>query len=151
MQSALPLEEKQRQIGLILATMGEIRSSYSYAVLVGEPLAEELSRIQAFTLLVLDEAARLSAGSSIDRHSVSAWKTTLDGVVASLSDRQVYSKAQIARLAAALAAHYPAIGGTFSADERREFHDRIADLVTAETDPALRSIFVDLLRVAGGR
>src|SRR5207237_7743786 len=83
-------EEKQRQVMLVLSTMGEIRAAYDYAVLVGEPLQEELTRVQAFTLLVLDAAVQLSRGEFIEPNRKDAWRTTLLGVFDSLSERSRY-------------------------------------------------------------
>ena len=132
------LADKRLQIATILMAAGEIRSAYNYAVFVGEPLAEELTRVQSFTLAVVDAAARLSQ-SEASASSVSAWRTTLSGVIHSLSEREVYSVEQRARLTAAIAQHYPALHPLLSNDDRRELQRRVRALAMQEKDVALRA------------
>jgi len=138
----LPAKEKRVQIAVILAIAGEFRAAYEYAVLVGEPLQEELTRVQAFTLDVLDAAVR------IDSHPDDARRTTFFGVVDSLADRSRYSDSQIAMLASALALHYPAISRVLAETDRRSIRNRIAKLEAAEADPAVRAAYARLLKVA---
>src|SRR5205823_922803 len=133
-QAPASAEEKQRQITMILSTVGEIRAAYAYAVMVGEPLQEELTRIRAFTLLLLDAAVRLS-GDTVDAQRQTAWRTTFFGIVDSLSERKTYSNTQIAALSAALAVHYPVICRIFPNIDRRDFRDFIAKLSAAEDHP----------------
>jgi hypothetical protein len=140
-------EEKQRQITMVLSTMGEIRASYAYAVLVGEPLSEELARVQAFTLVVLDAAIRLSAGT-IDPSRKKAWRTTFFGIADSLADHGRYSTAQIAALSTALATHYPEISGILAQGDRRAFRDRVGRLLAAEQDSDARAAYARLLEVS---
>jgi hypothetical protein len=142
--SAESIDEKQRQITTVLSVIGEIRAAYGYAVLVGEPLQEELTRVQAFTLDVLDSAIR------IDARRDDAWRTTFFGIVESLSERSRYSSRQIATLATALAAHYPAIGRILADADRRDFRNRVGRLAAIEGDPTVRTAYTQLLRVSKG-
>jgi hypothetical protein len=131
------LADKRLQIATILMAAGEIRSAYNYAVFVGEPLAEELTRVQSFTLSVVDAAAQLAQGEA-SASSVSAWSTTLSGVIHSLSERDIYSIEQRSRLTAAIAQHYPALHPLLSAADRRELQQRVSALAIEEEDMALR-------------
>jgi hypothetical protein len=128
-------DEKRRNLEIILATLGEIRAAYNYALFVGEPLQEELSRIQAFTLFVMDRAIALA---SAGRACSSACGTALRTVVDSLSRRDVFSKEQMLSLTAALAKHYPGIGPVLSMQDRQELKDELGLLAAREEDPALR-------------
>jgi hypothetical protein len=136
-----PKEEKRKLLAIILATLGEIRAAYNYAVFVGEPLQEELARIQAFTLFVMDNAVALAE----PRPDCSACTTALGGVVESLSARETFSKAQILALSKALQAHYPGISPVLSSRQRRELRARVSHLAAAEQDPALRESHRKLL------
>src|SRR5688572_5664220 len=88
LEGSMAQERKRADLALILATMGEIRAAYNYALFVGEPLSEELTRIQSFMLFLIELAVRLEsdAGSGVSAAAASAWKTTLWNVVASLSE-----------------------------------------------------------------
>jgi len=143
--SASSDDEKLRQITSVLSTMGEIRAAYAYEVTVGETLVEELTRIQSFTLLVLDTAVQLSRGDFTDRRRREAWRTTLLGVVDSLAERSKYSSGQIVELASALAVHYPAISGILADRERRDFEHRIHMLADSEPDPGIKMAYAQLL------
>jgi hypothetical protein len=132
------LADKRLQIATILMAAGEIRSAYNYAVFVGEPLTEELTRVQDFTLAVIDAAARLSQGEA-GASSVSAWRTTVSGVMHSLGERNVYSTDQRARLTEAIARCYPALYALLDGADRRALSQRMGELAMAETDPDLRA------------
>jgi hypothetical protein len=107
-------------------------------VFVGEPLSEELTRVQDFTLAVVDAAARLSQGEA-GATSISAWLTTLSGVMHSLGERHIYSTDQRTRLTEAIARCYPALHALLDDADRRALSQRMAELSMAETDPALRA------------
>lgn len=145
--SDLPLEEKRLQIAIILAVMGETRAAYNYAVLIGEPLQEELVRVQSFTLDLLTAAIRLTPTAPSDRRD--AWSTTYLGVVQSLGERNIYSTTQLASLAVALARHYPVASRILSTADRYDVENRIARMLAAETDPALRTAYAQLLQTIG--
>jgi hypothetical protein len=135
-------EEKQRNVAIILATVGEIRGAYNYAVFVGEPLQEELARIQAFTLFVMDNAFGLEQ----PRHDCSsACKTALRGVVESLSAHAIYSREQILSLSEALERHYPSISPMLSSRDREDLRAQIIRIAAAEQDPTLRKAHQKLL------
>jgi hypothetical protein len=136
-ESPASLADKRLQIATILMAAGEIRSAYNYAVFVGEPLSEELTRVQSFTLAVVDAAARLAQGEA-SASSVSAWRTTLSGVIHSLGEREIYSIEQRTRLTAAIAQHYPALHPLLSDDDRRDLQRRVSALAIEEEDVSLR-------------
>jgi hypothetical protein len=139
-------EEKRRNLAIILATMGEIRAAYNYAVFVGEPLQEELARVQAFTLLVMGSAV----GFERPRPDCSsACKTALRGVIESLSAHAIFSREQILSLAEALETHYPSIGPLLAEDERRALKAQISRIAAAEQDPTLREAQQRLLGTIG--
>jgi len=139
-------EEKRRNLAIILATMGEIRAAYNYAVFVGEPLQEELARVQAFTLLVMDSAVGLERPRP---DCSSACKTALHGVIESLSAHAIFSREQILSLAEALERHYPSIGSVLSPEERKALEAQISRIAAAEQDPTLREAQQRLLGTMG--
>jgi hypothetical protein len=136
-EGSASLADKRMQIATILMAAGEIRSAYNYAVYVGEPLSEELTRIQSFTLFVVDAAARLSNGGA-SATSVSAWRTTLFGVMHSLGERTTYSTEQRIQLTEAIARHYPALRALLGDSDRRELSRRMSELAMEEEDAGLR-------------
>ena len=140
--------EKLRRVALILSITGEARGAYNYAVGVGEPLTEELTQVQVFALFLVDVSVRLATASPGGSPRNAAWKTTLFGVVQSLSERDTYSYAQRRTLADAIAQHYPGIGMALDAAERREFRHSVEILLAAETDADMRAAHVRLLRAA---
>jgi hypothetical protein len=71
-ESDLSLEEKRGELAVILSTMGEVRAAYAYALYVGEPLQEELTRIRSFMLFLIDQAVGLSGGRG-DPAARSVW------------------------------------------------------------------------------
>jgi hypothetical protein len=152
LEGSMPQERKRADLALILATMGEIRAAYNYALFVGEPLSEELTRIQSFMLFLIDLAVRLESdgGSGASTAAASAWKTTLWNVVASLSEQNVYSGEQIASLANALNSHYPRISTLLSDADKQRFRAHIGELAARQPDSAARQAQRRLLRTALG-
>jgi hypothetical protein len=138
--------EKRRNVAIILATIGEIRGAYNYAVFVGEPLQEELARVQAFTLFVMDNAVGLETPRP---DCSSACRTALRGVIESLSPHGIFSREQILSLAAALERHYPSIAPVLSSDERKDLRAQVSRIAAAERDPALREAHQRLLGTIG--
>jgi hypothetical protein len=141
-------EQKRVRIAMILATMGEIRAAYGYAVFVGEPLQEELMRVQSFMLFLIDVAVRLENRAGPAAAGKQAWKTTLWNVVGSLSERDTYSGLQIASLSSALHVHYPQISVILSDPDKQKFRARIGEAAAAETDAAARKAHLQLLYTA---
>jgi hypothetical protein len=139
-------EEKRRNVAIILATLGEIRSAYNYAVFVGEPLQEELARVQAFTLFVMDNAVGLESPRP---ECSSACRTALRGVIESLSAHGIFSIEQILSLAEALEKHYPSIAPVLSPGERKDLRAQISRIAAAERDPTLREAHQRLLGAIG--
>jgi hypothetical protein len=103
-------DDTKRRLALdqVLAAVGAARASYYYAVRVGEPLSEELTRIQIFYLELLGELFALPGMPDLTA-THPAWRTSLMSVVDALSERDIYSDKQTLKLARALADHFAAI------------------------------------------
>ena len=123
--------EKQRQLQMILAAMGGVRGAYNLALMIGEPLQEELTRVQIFHLYLIGVVAEFEEDIATAR-SAPAMKTALLGVIQSLSE-EVYSPAQIASLSDAAARRYPAVNKLFTARERTLLRARIEALHAKQT------------------
>jgi hypothetical protein len=147
-QSSASYEQKRIHIAKIMATMGEIRAAYGYAVFVGEPLQEELAQIQSFMLFLINAAIKLKNGMGITSSGNHAWKTAIWNVVGSLSERETYSSRQIASLSAALDLNYPEISSILSDADKRKFRLRIGEIAAAESDGGAREAHLQLLRTA---
>lgn len=150
-ESGASPEEKRRHITMILMTLGEIRASYTYAVTVGEPLQEESAELQSFVLFVLDTALRLSDGIAIDPQRRDSWRTTLLGVVQSLSEGHVYSAKQRAALSLAIAGYYPELRFLLAEADKREISNRIGKLLIDDRDQEVRAAHAELLRAINAR
>ena len=143
LESNASKDEKRSELAVILSTMGEIRAAYAYALYVGEPLQEELTRIRAFMLFLIDQAIGLGEGRGDP--AASAWKTTLWNVVESLSERDVYSAEQVAILSETLAAHYNQLSAILADSDRLRLRSRIETLAASEKDPAARAAHLRLI------
>ncbi|MEQ1523870.1 MAG: hypothetical protein ABL936_21620 [Aestuariivirga sp.] len=117
-QTSVSNDEKLRQLRIILAVLGSYRAAYNVAVIVGEPLQQELTLVQIHTLEVADAVAKLVLLSHADEGSSTAWATLLEGVVESAGDSKRYSSIQRTLMADAVTLHYPAIAAVLSGDER---------------------------------
>lgn len=135
--------EKLAELGLMLSALGSIRAAYNISVQVGEPLAEELTRIQIFTLVVLDDAQRLSR--AVGQAPSEAWSTTIGGVIASLGESAVYTTAQRRELADALSEHMSALSPLLSKKAKEQAMDKVGTQAAGESDAALRSALNRLL------
>ncbi len=124
--------EKQRRLRLILATMGNIRASYNLAVIIGEPLQEELTRVQVFHLYLVGVVADLEDNIASARGGP-AMKTAWLGVVRSLGEGDVYSPVQITALSDAAARRYLSIRELFTSRERTLLLGRIEALQAKQT------------------
>jgi hypothetical protein len=144
-ESGASLDEKRGELAVILSTMGEIRAAYAYALYVGEPLQEELTRIRSFMLFLIDESVGLGGGRGDP--VASAWRTTLWNVVESMSERQVYSASQVAALSDAVAAHFPQLSAILTDTDRQKLRQRIAVSAAAERDEGVREAYLRLLEV----
>ncbi len=121
-------DEKLRQLRIILAVLGAYRAAYNVAVIVGEPLAQELTLVQVHTLEVADAVAKLVPLSPADEGSSTAWATLVAGVIESVGDSKVYSPAQRAIMADAVTLHYPAIAAVLAEDERQRLDEAIKQM-----------------------
>jgi hypothetical protein len=137
-EASIPDDEKLRQLRIILAMLGEYRAAYNSAVIVGEPLEEELTLVQAYTLQVADHVAGLLRTSPDSGGSPAAWATLIEGVIESVGDDKLYSPAQSATLADAIAVHYPAIAALLPENERRRLRAQVLKLSDASSDAPLR-------------
>ncbi len=124
--------EKQRQLQMILAAMGGIRGAYNLALMIGEPLREELVRVQIFHLYLIGVVAEFEEDVAAARGGP-AMKTAWLGVIQSLSEEGMYSTAQIAALSDAAARRYPSIRELFTARERTMLRGRIEALQAKQT------------------
>jgi hypothetical protein len=124
-------DEKLRQLRIILAVLGAYRAAYNVAVIVGEPLAQELTLVQVHTLEVAEAVAKLVRLSPADEGSSTAWATLVAGVIESAGDSKVYSPAQRAIMANAVTLHYPAIAAVLAEDERRRLDEAVKQMKAA--------------------
>jgi hypothetical protein len=124
-------DEKLRQLRIILAVLGAYRAAYNVAVIVGEPLEQELTLVQVHTLEVAEAVAKLVRLSPVDEGSSTAWATLVEGVVESVGDSKVYSSAQRTIMANAVILHYPAIAAVLAKDERRRLDKAVKQMKAA--------------------
>ena len=129
--AAISNEEKLRQLRIILAVLGAYRAAYNVAVIVGEPLEQELTLVQVHTLEVAEAVAKLVRLSPADEGSSTAWATLVAGVIESVGDSKVYSPAQRAIMADAVTLHYPAIAAVLVEDERQRLDEAIKQMQRA--------------------
>lgn len=114
-QAPISNDEKLRQLRIILAILGSYRAAYNVAVIVGEPLQQELTLVQVHTLEVAAAVARLIKPGD---GAATAWATLVEGVIISVGDSGTYSSAQRTLMANAITLHYPAISAVLSGNER---------------------------------
>jgi len=126
--------EKRHQLQLILATMGSIRGSYNLAVIIGEPLQEELTRVQVFHLYLVGVVADFEEDIAT-APGAPAMKTAWLGVMRSLGEGDVYSPAQIATLSDAAARRYPSLRDLFTVRERTLLRGRVEALQAKQASP----------------
>jgi hypothetical protein len=130
-------DEKLRQLRIILAILGSYRAAYNVAVIVGEPLQQELTLVQVHTLEVVAAVARLIRASPGNDSAATAWATLVEGVIISLGDRTLYSPAQSILMAEAITLHYPAIAAVLPEDERLRLQARALKLDDASDNEVL--------------
>ena len=124
-------EEKLRQLRIILAVLGAYRAAYNVAVIVGEPLEQELTLIQVHSLQVAEAVAKLVRLSPESDGAQSAWATLVEGVIESVGDSKRYSRIQRTSMADAISLHYPAIAGVLSENERRRLDEELKQMKQA--------------------
>ena len=117
--------EKLRQLRIILAVLGAYRAAYNVAVIVGEPLQQELTLVQVHSLEVADAVAKLVRLSPESDGAQSAWATLVEGVIESVGDSKLYSSDQRTLLAEAITLHYPAIAAVLAENDRRHLDEAI--------------------------
>ena len=143
-------DDKKTGIAIIMAAVGNMRAAYNYQVRNGEPLQEELVRVQIFSLDVIGAWIDLSP-SAIHFGSLSGrrdtWKTTLLGVVRSLSEQDIYSTEQVITLADALAGRYEKFHTILTTDEKQRLIAQLHDSAKSEQNKTLQDARYRLLRV----
>jgi hypothetical protein len=130
-------DEKLRQLRIILAVLGAYRAAYNVAVIVGEPLQQELTLVQVHTLEVAAAVARLMRTSPGNDGAATAWATLVEGVIISVGDSEHYSPAQSILMADAITLHYPAIAAVLPEDERLRLRARALKLGDASGNEIL--------------
>ena len=124
-QASVSNDEKLSQLRIILAILGSYRAAYNVAVIVGEPLQQELTLVQVHTLEVADAVAKLVRLSNADEGSSTAWATLVEGVIESVGDSKRYSSIQRTVMADAVTLHYPAIAAVLSGNERHRLDEAL--------------------------
>lgn len=130
-------DEKLRQLRIILAVLGAYRAAYNVAVIVGEPLQQELTLVQVHTLEVAAAVARRIKTSPESDGAATAWATLVEGIIISLGDRALYSPAQSILMVEAITLHYPAISAVLPEDERLRLRTRALKLDDAGDNEVL--------------
>ena len=130
-------DEKLRQLRIILAVLGAYRAAYNVAVIVGEPLQQELTLVQVHSLEVAAAVARLMRTSPGSDSAATAWATLVEGVIISVGDQKLYSPAQSILMADALSLHYPAIAAVLPAEERLRLRAQALKLGNATDNEVL--------------
>ncbi len=136
-QAPVSNDEKLRQLRIILAILGSYRAAYNVAVIVGEPLQQELTLVQIHTLEVAAAVARLMRMTAGGDGAATAWATLIEGVIISVGDRELYSPAQSILMADAISLHYPAIAKVLPDDERLRLRARALELGDASGNEVL--------------
>jgi hypothetical protein len=127
-QAPVSNDEKLRQLRIILAVLGSYRAAYNVAVIVGEPLQQELTLVQIHTLEVAAAVARLIKSGD---GAATAWATLVEGVIISVGDSETYSPAQRTLMANAITLHYPAISAVLSGADRRRLDEALKQMKLA--------------------
>ena len=123
-------DEKLRHLRIILASLGSFRAAYEVAVMVGEPLQQELAAVQAYSLSAADTEAGLDS-----QDGKAAWATLVAGVLDSISDTGRYTPSQAMLMADAITKHYPVISTALSAQDRERLRAKVQNVVP-KTDNA---------------
>lgn len=149
----LSVEEKRRDILIILSATGEFRGRYGYAVALGDNVTNELIQLQIFRLYLIDRLTTLkvtavATGCFADQQGCTgAVATALFGTLDTLSETQSFTQDQLMPLARAFAAHYPAISPALGLEERAIITGRLGKMAGA-ADPDLRVVLEIILREA---
>jgi hypothetical protein len=131
----------------VLAAMGAARASYYYAVRVGEPLSEELTRVQIFYLELLDALFSLPGTPDLSA-THPAWRTSLMSVVDALSERDIYDRKQTLRLASTLANRFAAVAAVLKPGDGAALSRQFETMARDAVDPDLRAVFSRLGGIA---
>lgn len=133
---AKPVDEKRRQILLILSTTGEFRGRYGYAVALGDDVQSELIEIQMFRLYLMGRLVSLDSTQSC---CSSAIATALLGTLDTLAEARDFPAGQVITLIRRLAKAYPAIRPGLAEPQHEAIAARLDGLMASATDPALKA------------
>ncbi len=118
-QASVSNDEKLRQLRIILAMLGSYRAAYNVAVIVGEPLQQELTLVQVHTLEVADAVATswcaCHTPMKAPRPPGPRWLRVLLNRLATAS---AIHPSSAPLMADAVTLHYPAIAAVLSGNER---------------------------------
>ena len=146
-KSAISNDEKLSELRIILASLGAYRASYEVAVMVGEPLEQELAMVQTFSLLVAETEIGLTRAPLELQSKHAAWATMVAGVIDSIADTERYSSRQGVILAEAVARHYPAIASALPEADRQRLRSKALDLPVKTSDAELLRALVQMKNV----
>jgi hypothetical protein len=145
LEADTPIAVKRQRIAKILSILGEVRAAYNYQVVMGEPLAEELTEVQLFSLDVIALSIALSMSPTGDVRQQPAWTTSFLGFVQSLGERQIYGREQRLALLAALEQHYEIIRPALSERDKSTLNSELQQIAQTETDATLAARFTEWL------
>jgi hypothetical protein len=140
-------DEKLHELRIILAVLGAYRAAYNVAVIIGEPLEQELTLVQAHSLEVAGTLASLMRKPPDAGGASSAWATLVEGVIASIGDSEHYSPAQSMILAEAVTPHYPAIAAALTREDRRRLRAQALALKPEQGNATQRDALARMKRV----
>jgi hypothetical protein len=147
--SAAP-EQKLNELRMILALLGAFRAEYNTAVIVGEPLEQELTLVQAYTLSVAAAAAGMMRTAHDDGAGTSSWTTMLEGMIQSVGERERYTPAQSIVLAKALTLNYPEIARVLPPRDRERLIREARKLRLDDGQPQLTEAIVRMTDALNG-
>jgi hypothetical protein len=122
------VDEKLRQLRIILASLGGFRAAYEVAVMVGEPLEQELASVQAYSLQVADAEWSLH-DPHMQNQGKASWSTMVAGVLDSIGNTERYTPSQAMLMADAVIQYYPAIAKALAESDRQRLRSKVEKLV----------------------
>lgn len=127
--SAESVDFKLLELRKILATVSAYRASYNLAMTYGEPLQQELTRVQVFAMEVAAAVAAMTQQQGEKFYSAhDALATQIAGMIQSIAEEQRFSDDERAELAEAIARLYPGIAPVLTDDDRQHLFDQISRL-----------------------
>ena len=127
-------EEKLRQLRIILASLGSFRAAYEVAVMVGEPLEQELAAVQAYSLQAAEAELSIDRLAPNREGSTAAWVTLVAGVLDSIGNTERYTPSQVNLMADAVTRYYPAISVALGEADRQRLRAKVLNLAPKSED-----------------